>query len=420
MPALPTLLDLFQHGYGGVDAEALPFLRDSARAIALTSIASVLLAAACIRGIEMRLDLGEKRVRLISRVAAIASAAVLVVGGTAFVIERGGPVDFLDQRLSEFERGGNPDLRAAGTRFGVNVGTNRGDFWGVALDEGGDNPVIGAGAGSFASAYLRNRDSLETPRDPHSAELLMLSELGAIGLLLYGTFVVAAGASGWRSRRAGPPAAALTAGALAAGAYWLVHSSYDWFWNYPSLTAPVMFLLGAAAAPALFARGSGLAKRVRYVAAGAVAVVLVAALPPFLAQRYANRAYDESRQDPGGALSNLDRAADLNPFDPQPLLAKGLISARVGDDEEALEAFREGVEREPDELRRPLLLCPCSGPDRPGCGEGGGRGGGGAQSARPRHRPPPASPEPKFRAMKCKNDSRYGRLPTFGRRRLRP
>jgi len=348
LPALPTLLDLFQNGYVGDDAGVLPFLRDSARAIALTSVASIVLAAVCIRGIEMRIDLGEQRVKLISRVAAVAAAAVLVVGGAAFVAERGGPVGFLDQRISEFERGGNPNLQPVGTRFGVNVGTNRGDFWRVALDEGKDDPLFGAGAGSFGNAYLRNRESVETPQDPHSVELLMVSELGAVGLLLFVALVAAAAISGLSSRRVGSSAAALTAASLAAGAYWLVHSSYDWFWNYPSLTAPAMFLLGAAAAPALFHAGQGGARRVRYVAAGAAAVVLIAALPPFLSQRYANHAYDESARDPGTALRDLDRAADLNPFNAQPLLAKGFIESRLGNERESVAAFRDALEREPD------------------------------------------------------------------------
>jgi O-antigen ligase len=73
--------------------------------------------------------------------------------------------------------------------------------------------------------------------------MLMLTELGLPGLILFAGFVVTATAGIVRSRAASP---ALAAAALAAGAYWLVHSSYDWFWNYPALTAPAIFLLGAA------------------------------------------------------------------------------------------------------------------------------------------------------------------------------
>lgn len=346
LPALPTLLDVFQHA--DPDPGLVPLMRDAARAIALTSVGSALLAAFCIRGLEFRLDLGHRRVQTLSRIAAVAAIALLAVGGTVFVAQRGGPAEFLDQRITEFERGGNPDLAAQGARFGVNVGTNRGDFWRVALDEAGDNPLVGGGSGSFAVFYLRNRDSVETPRDPHSVEMLMLSELGIVGLALFGTFVVAAATSALRSRRLGRPAAALTAGSLTAGAYWLLHASYDWFWNYPALTAPVMFLLGAAAAPSLFDPGAEGAKRIRYVGIAALAVAVLISLPLFLSQRYANHAYDEYPGDAGAALSDLDRAADLDPFDPQPLLGKGVIESRLGREDQALESFREAIDRMPE------------------------------------------------------------------------
>jgi hypothetical protein len=354
LPALPTLLDVYQ--YGSIDAGVTPLLRDSARAIALTSVGSVVLAAVCIRGVEFRLRLGQRRVQLLSRIAAVAAIVVVGVGGTVFVVHRGGPVKFIDQRVSEFKRGGNPNLQPEGTRFGVNAGTNRGDFWRVALDQGGDNPIAGAGAGSFSAAYLRHRDTFESPTDPHSVEALMLSELGGVGLLLFGAFAVAAAASGLRSRRAGPSAAALATGSLAAGAYWLVHASYDWFWNYPALTAPVMFMLGAVAAPHLLNPASGVGKRARYAAAGVLAVALIAALPLFLSQRYADRGYDEFPQDPAAALRDIDRAASLNPYDPQPLLTKGVIEQRLGRDADAISTFRDGLNREPDNYAAHFFL----------------------------------------------------------------
>lgn len=356
LPALPTLLDVFQHGYGGVDAGVLPLLRDSARAIALTSVGSVVLAAICIRGLEFRLELGERRVQLLSRIAAIAAIAVLAVGGTVFVAKRGGPVQFLDQRVSEFQRGGNPNLQPEGTRFGVNVGTNRGDFWRVALDEARDHPLLGGGAGSFAAAYLERRKSTESPKDPHSVEMLMISELGLVGLVLFATFVVSSGVAGVRSRRLGPSAAALVVGSLTSGAYLLMHASYDWLWFYPALTATVMFLLGAAAAPALLDRGAQPSHRVRLAGVPVFAVALVIAIPLFLSQRYANRAYDEYPKNTAAALSDLDRAADLAPYDPSPLLAKGVIESRLGRDAAAVSAFRDAVDRQPDDYAAHFYL----------------------------------------------------------------
>jgi hypothetical protein len=345
LPALSTLLHVFQHGGDG--PALIPLMRDSARAIALTSIGSVLLAAIMIRGVEVRLHLGPHRVRLISRAVAIAAALVVVVGGVAFVAKKGGPLKFVDQRVAEFNSGGDPNLQTQGTRFGVNIGSNRRDFWRVALDQWRDHPLAGGGAGSFADAYLLRRNSLEQPHDPHSVELLMLSELGVVGLLLVGGFLAAATIAALQSRR-GAASAALSAAALTAGAYWLVHASYDWFWRYPAITAPVIFLLGAAAAPPLFDASARRPNRPRYLLSAAIALPLLIAVPLFFSQRYANRAYDEYPGNATAALDDLDRAADLNPYDPDPLLAKGLIESRLGHLGDAVSALRDAIDRQPD------------------------------------------------------------------------
>ncbi len=176
----------------------------------------------------------------------------------------------------------------------------------------------------------------------------MWSELGVVGVLLFGAFLVAAVIAALRTRRLGRSAAALVAGSLAAGANWLFHASYDWFWHYPALTAPAIFLLGAAAGPSIVGAARGLAPRLRYGAVAVLAVAALIALPLFMSDRYANHAYDESADDPQGALDNLDRAADLNPYDPRPLFAKGVIQSQVGEEDAALSSFRAAIDRQPD------------------------------------------------------------------------
>jgi hypothetical protein len=363
LPALPTLLDVFQYGHGGPGL--IPLLRDAARATALSSLGSVALAALCIRGIEFRLALGRRTVQRISWAAAVLAVTVVAVGGTVFVAQRGGPIKFVDQRVSEFNRVGNPNLQSQGARFGVNVGSNRRDFWRVALEQGKQHPLLGGGAGSFASAYLLKRNSDESPNDPHSVEMLMFSELGIVALLLFGTFVVSSSLSAVRSRRLGPSAAALAAGSLGAGAYWLVHASYDWFWHYPALTAPTTFLLGAACAPLLSEVPAPGAKRGRWAAVAVLAVGVAVAIPLFFSQRYATRAYGEWQDDPAAAFDDLDRAASLDPYDPQPLLAKGVIALRIDRDEEAVSAFRDALDRAPDDYAAHYFLARALAPADP-------------------------------------------------------
>ena len=347
LPALSTLLDLFQHG--SADATAVDLLHEAALAIAITTGLSVVLAAIVFRVVYPRLSLGERRVRRLSRVVAAISIGAVVVGGALFVERRGGPIEFVDQRVTEFGGAADADLRAQGVRFGANVGgSNRRDFWRVSLDEGADHLLLGGGSGSFPLAYLRDRESTESPEDPHSLEMLVLSELGVPGLLLLALFLGSAGVAAWTARRQGPLAATLVAGGFAAATQWFVHASYDWLWNYPAVTAPAIYMLGVAVAAPVREEGPGWGRRLRLPAlAGVVALALVA-IPLFAAERYANRAAESWRGDLERAFSDLDRAASLNPLDDRPLLIEGVIATRVGDRERALSAFREARDRVPD------------------------------------------------------------------------
>jgi tetratricopeptide (TPR) repeat protein len=165
-----------------------------------------------------------------------------------------------------------------------------------------------------------------------------------------------AGFGAWHSWRLGPATAPLVAGSCASAACWLVQSSYDWFWNYPGLTAPVLFMLGAAAGPAVLARSAGRVGRARSWSVVLPAIALLAAVPLFFSQRYANRAYGEWRANPGSAFDDLDRAAQLDPFDPAPLLAKGVIASRLGQSRQAASAFRDAIDRQGESYAAHYLL----------------------------------------------------------------
>ena len=172
LAALPVLLDVYRHG---TIAGSLPFLHDAATAVILSVVAAVAVGA-CAARVERGVHLTPGTARRLERGLALGAAVIAVAGLAAFVGARGGPARFVDQRVSEFTRGGYPDLHSQGVRFGANVGSNRNDFWRVALHEGIRRP-LGGGAGSFQLDYLRERRSHETPTDPHSVEMLMFSEL---------------------------------------------------------------------------------------------------------------------------------------------------------------------------------------------------------------------------------------------------
>jgi hypothetical protein len=342
--ALPTLLDVYQHGE--LNQAMVPLLRDAARVIVITALASTVLAGVYTGLVEPRLRLSAKTARRGSWALGILATVALVVLAAGFFAQRGGPIHFLDQRLNQFQQSSSPELRDQSARFGTNVESHRSDFWRVAWHAGLDEPLIGGGAGSFELAYLQERDGYETPKDPHNVELLMFSELGVPGLALFAGFFAAALIGAALSRRAGTTAAAVGAGAAGAAAYWLLHGSYDWLWNYPAITAPVVFLLGAALAAG--AREESVGARIRLPVLAACALCALAAVPLFLSDRYAQRGLAEFESNPAAAVGDLDRAASLNPFAVEPLIYKGIDDAQLGDRAAALAAFTHARERQPD------------------------------------------------------------------------
>ena len=281
------------------------------------------------------------------RTAVLAGALAVIALAGAFVAVAGNPGRWASDRIDEFESGeGGPG--PAGSRFTGGVASNRGDFWRVAIDEFSEDPVRGGGAGSFRYAYLTDRDSEEAPDDPHGIWFTVTSELGLPGLALLVAFLVAATIGAVRSWRLGPSAALLAAGGLAAGASWIAGASYDWGWTFPALTAPVVALLGASCAPALLTLDRS-DRGLRWIGAGAAALLAMTMVPLYLSERYADAAFNDWRDDPVRAYDDLDRAADLNPVADQPLIGKALIAIETGDEEIALEALDRAAERKPEE-----------------------------------------------------------------------
>jgi O-antigen ligase/polysaccharide polymerase Wzy-like membrane protein len=352
--AAPTLVRVFQ--YGNDTPGVIPLLHHAGQAVIFTTFVSFVLAALVLSLLYPRLRLGPSGVRTLSWSTAIVAIVAVLLGGGIFVARHGGPVGFVDQRINQFGKTGYPNLSRQSVRFGANIGSNRHDFWRVSVDEGIAHPLLGAGAGSFQQAYLLHKRSDESPHDPHSIEALAFGELGFPGLLLLALFV---GGSIWgvvRARRNGSTETAIVVAAAAAGGtQWFVHSSYDWFWQYPGVTGPGVFLIGVAIAPGLVAASTGV-RWVRWlVGAGAIALALGAA-PLFLSDRYSDRAAGEAEADPVAAIQDFDRAAKLNPLSDLPLLGKGTVSASLGERPVALQAYRQAIGRVPHDYAPYYLL----------------------------------------------------------------
>jgi hypothetical protein len=121
---------------------------------------------------------------------------------------------------------------ASASRLG-SATSNRADYWRVAWEAAGEQPLRGLGPGGFGPAWLRERPYDEPAKDAHSLPLETLTELGLVGLALLALLV---GAVAVAARDALREQAALAAGPAAAAATWFVHAAIDWDWEMPALT----------------------------------------------------------------------------------------------------------------------------------------------------------------------------------------
>jgi tetratricopeptide (TPR) repeat protein len=328
-------------------------------------LAALVLAAAGTAAalLDRRVEPGPAVTRRVGLVAAALVAIALVGGVAAYAAAEGSPTGRIAEAWRDFKEGGEGP-QAGGSRF-AGGGTNRYDFWTVAWDAFREEPLRGIGVENFQEEYLLHGESGEQPRYAHSLELGALSQTGVVGGLLLLGAIAAALAAALRVRAAGPAERAAAAAAAALFAYWILHASVDWFWEFAALTGPAFAALGMAGAlaPRLAppAGGSppGQPRRrlVALVAGGAGALLLAASFAlPWLAEREVERATEVWRTSSDEAFRRLDRAADLNPLSPRAQLTEATIALRVGRTGLAKSEFREALRREPSNVYALLEL----------------------------------------------------------------
>jgi O-antigen ligase len=316
---------------------------------------AVLLAAAvlCVLGFlaalaDRRVDLPPRARRAVNVGVAALVVAGVVAGVALYSAREGSPATGIADAWDDFKQGG-AGPQAGGTRF-AGGGTNRYDFWTVAWNAFEDEPLKGLGVENFQEEYLRLGTSGEQPRYAHSLELGVLSQTGLPGaLLLFGGLAAAVVAALLGTRALPRAARTATAAGLALFAYWLLHASVDWFWEFPALTGVAVAALGATCA--LVPRGSGRPRRRRLALgiAGVLAAVALAAsfALPWLADLQVHRATTIWRTNPDAAFSRLDHATDLNPLGANAPLTAGTIALRLDRPELARQEFALALDREP-------------------------------------------------------------------------
>lgn len=343
------LLDVYSAARAGELPAALDDLQEP-----LLGSAAALFALGTVYGLVDRFSplprdvarVGAWGLGLLTGLAALVTALVLLAA-------YGNPVTRAQDAWDEFSAG--QEFEEGSSYLGGNLGSNRYDFWRVAMAEFRESPVAGIGAGNFAAPYLRERESPEEPRYPHSLPVMVLSQTGVVGGVLFAGFLAAALACVWRGRRwRSSFGSAVAAAAVVTFAYFVLHASIDWFWEFPGLAAPAFACLGLAGGlerPAArpVGRGEGRTWK-RMTAAGLSTLALVAAVAslvlPWLAAREVERAADAWRTSPEDAYALLDRARTLNPLSSRPDLVAGAIALRLDDFDRAERSFERALERD--------------------------------------------------------------------------
>jgi O-antigen ligase len=324
----------------------------------LVGVVVALVAALESRRISLVLARGVRRVVTAAAIATL----VLVLAGS--LVAAGNPVVRVRHSWESFE-GGYSTTATSGNRLLSGLGSNRYDFYRVALDEFAGRPILGIGADNFQQQYLLHGRSQETPHYPHSVELRTLSQTGLLGGLLAVVGLGAALVAGWSAmRRADPLGRTAAAAALGGFAYWAIHGSFDWFWEFAGLGAPAFALLGITCALAPAHRGAPRARVGRRFGriplaslAGLLALAAVASLAaPWLSEREIQNAARIWPKAPLTAFSRLDEAAKLNPLSDRAYLVAGSIALRFGDLSRAQHEFSLALGRVPDDAYAALEL----------------------------------------------------------------
>lgn len=313
-------------------------------------------------------------------VAAVALAAV-IAGGLAAA---GNPVGRVEHAWNTFSSEKGYAANSSGGRLTSGFGSARHDFYRVALDQFAAHPLLGIGADNYREQYLAHGRSQETPRYPHSVELRTLSQLGIVGALILLALLLGGLLAAWRAMRGPEGLGRAVAAAAAAGfAYFLVHGSFDWFWETAGLGAPAFALLGLAcavlpgathapapagvpeggdAAPAASATAAtdraaeagrpervGRGVRIALIALGCVAALAAAAAiaAPWLSQLEVREAARIWRVRPAAAYDRLQQAANLNPLSDEAQVIAASIALRYGELRRADQLFALALQRDP-------------------------------------------------------------------------
>jgi O-antigen ligase len=243
------------------------------------------------------------------------------------------------------------------SRFSSLEGTGRSDFWRVAIDTFGENPVIGTGAGTYQFDWEEKR-SIDLPlHNAHSLYLETLAELGAIGGILI--IALVGGVLWWAFlawRDARDERRELQAIVFAALVAMAVALGIDWFWEILGMGS-VFFLFAALAIAARCAQEEPAGRPERSdegrrwgLTAAALVVAWISAVAlvgPLLVEHEIEASQDAAAEnDLVKAVDRAERARSIEPFAASPYVQLGLLAQLQGEYDAAISHFTNAIDRE--------------------------------------------------------------------------
>jgi len=252
------------------------------------------------------------------------------------------------------------------------VGSVRARYWNEALKAWKDHPVVGVGAGGYATVRPFYRQDTLQVRHAHGYVVQTMADLGIVGLLISLALAVAwlmtaAGTVGLRRGDRGRPYPPERIGLLTLVTtviVFAVHSFVDWTWFIPGNALPALLCagwvagrgplgrLGAQHAPLRLSARDWLADRQALAGAGAVlAIAVVVAWATWQPLRSLNASNDAlaaiEKGNVSAAQSDAIRAHDLDPVALDPLSVLAVAQSRAGRDADALATLKREVVRQP-------------------------------------------------------------------------
>ncbi len=241
-------------------------------------------------------------------------------------------------------------------------GSGRWQFWSAAVDQWESHPVIGNGAGSYESWWLKHAKIFFPARNAHSLYLQSLGELGVVGLLLTLGFAIGGIGTGvMRSLRSSGEERVALAALTASFTAYAVAAGIDWMWELTAVTVfaliPLALLSGVArnsrdSLKIVDANGPSQGRRWRFglgvsALVGIWLLICAQGIPLFAALRIKDSEAAVDRGNGAAAINAAMDAKNLQPWASSPYLQLALVYEREGLNTEAHKWIKSAIRRDP-------------------------------------------------------------------------